>query len=62
MGGLHVTLEGKVLDVETDQPIPHLFAAGEACYGTHGAVRMGDNGTLDALVTGRLAGKAAVKA
>lgn len=62
MGGLHVTLDGEVLDVETDKPIPHLFAAGEACYGTHGAVRMGDNGTLDALVTGRLAGRAAAKA
>ncbi|MDO5531686.1 flavocytochrome c [Sutterella sp.] len=61
MGGLHVTLDGKVLDVETDEPIPHLYAAGEACYGTHGAVRMGDNGTLDALVTGRLAGKAAAQ-
>lgn len=62
MGGLKTTLEGQVLDVVTDSPIPGLFAAGEACGGTHGAVRMGDNGTLDALVTGRIAGRNAAKA
>lgn len=59
MGGLRTTLKGQVLDCVTDSPIPGLFAAGECCGGTHGAVRMGDNGTLDALVTGRIAGKSA---
>lgn len=62
MGGMRTNLEGAVLDVTTDEPIPGLFAAGECCGGTHGAVRMGDNGTLDALVTGRIAGKSAAKA
>ncbi len=62
MGGIKTTLDGAVLDISTDKPIPGLFAAGECCGGTHGAVRMGDNGTLDALVTGRIAGKSAAKA
>ena len=56
-------LDGKVLDVETDQAIPHLFAVGKVCCGTHGSVCMGViNDTLDALITVRLASKAAVKA
>lgn len=62
MGGIKTTLDGEALDISTDKPIPGLFAAGECCGGTHGAVRMGDNGTLDALVTGRIAGRNAAKA
>lgn len=59
MGGLATTVDGKVLDVSTLEPIPGLYAAGEATGGTHGAVRMGTNAILDCLVNGRAAGKAA---
>ena len=44
----------RVLDVETDQPIPGLFAAGEFVGGIHGAV-------MDCLVNGRQAGLSAAK-
>ncbi|WP_282164008.1 flavocytochrome c [Turicimonas muris] len=59
MGGLATTIDGKVLDVSTLEPIPGLYAAGEATGGTHGAVRMGTNAILDCLVMGRAAGTAA---
>ncbi len=62
MGGLATTIDGQVLDVTDFQPIPGLFAAGEATGGTHGAVRMGTNAILDCLVMGRAAGAAAAKA
>lgn len=62
MGGLATTLDGAVLDVSTLEPIPGLFAAGEATAGAHGAVRMGTNAVLECLVMGRAAGKAAAAA
>lgn len=61
MGGLQTDSEARVIDIVTDQPIPGLFAAGEATGGVHGAVRLGSCATLDCLVNGRIAGRAAAK-
>ena len=41
MGGLVTDDNCEVLDVRSDKPIGHLFAAGEATGGVHGAVRLG---------------------
>lgn len=54
MGGMATNVATAVLDVETDQPIPGLFAAGESVGGIHGAV-------MDCLVNGRQAGLSAAK-
>lgn len=54
MGGMATNVATAVLDVETDQPIPGLFAAGECVGGIHGAV-------IDCLVNGRQAGLSAAK-
>lgn len=62
MGGLVTTPEGRVLDIKTSQPIPGLWAAGEATGGVHGAVRLGSCATLDCLVMGRAVGKTAASA
>ncbi|WP_443743952.1 FAD-binding protein [Sutterella sp.] len=59
MGGLYTDNDCRVIDVRTDQPIPGLFAAGEASGGVHGAVRLGSCATLDCLVFGRIAGRKA---
>ena len=47
----------RVLDVRTDKPIPHLYAAGEATGMVHGAVRLGSVAILDCLVFGRICGQ-----
>ena len=60
MGGLVTDMGGRVIDVLTDKPIPHLYAAGEATSGVHGAVRLGTVATVDCLLFGREAGKAIV--
>ena len=62
MGGLVTDKDCRVLDVRTYEPIPHLYAAGEATGGVHGAVRLGSVAILDCLVFGRLAGEKAAKA
>ncbi len=62
MGGLLTDMQCRVLDVQTDEPIPHLYAAGEAAGGVHGAVRLGSVAILDCLVFGRIAGQTAAKA
>ena len=59
MGGVAVNVETAVLDVETDKPIPGLFAAGECVGGIHGAVRIGACAVMDCLVNGRQAGLSA---
>ncbi len=59
MGGLVSDMDGRVLDVRTDKPIPGLYAAGEATGRIHGAVRLGSVAILECLVFGRRAGKAA---
>ena len=58
MGGLKADMNTCVLDVDLN-PIPGLFAAGEATGGVHGACRLGTCATTECLVNGRIAGKAA---
>lgn len=59
MGGIATNSRCQALDVETDEPIPGLFAAGEASGGVHGAVRLGCNAILDCTINGRIAGESA---
>lgn len=61
MGGVATNVTTAVLDVETDEPIPGLFAAGECVGGIHGAVRIGACAVMDCLVNGRQAGLSAAK-
>lgn len=61
MGGLVTDMKCHVIDVLNDQPIPGLYAAGEATSGVHGAVRLGTVAILDCLVFGRIAGQVAAK-
>ncbi|HWQ74213.1 MAG TPA: flavocytochrome c [Syntrophomonas sp.] len=56
MGGIQKNLDMQVIDLDGNV-IPGLYAAGEITYGMHGACRLGGNGTLDALVCGRIAGQ-----
>ncbi len=56
MGGLVTDMDCHVIDVLNDEPIPGLYAAGEATGGVHGAVRLGSVAILDCLVFGRIAG------
>ncbi|MGB3389631.1 MAG: flavocytochrome c, partial [Pseudaminobacter sp.] len=60
MGGIRINTRAQALDIETDQPIPGLYCAGEAAGGVHGAVRLGSCATLDCLIFGRIAGQNAV--
>ncbi len=61
MGGLYTDDYGRVIDIETDKPIPGFYAAGESTGAVHGAVRLGSVAILDCLVFGRIAGQAAAK-
>jgi fumarate reductase flavoprotein subunit/urocanate reductase len=57
MGGLLVKgTSGQVID-RWGNPIEGLYAAGEVTGGTHGANRLGHNGTVDCLVFGQLCAK-----
>jgi len=57
MGGLLVKgTTGEVVD-RWGKIIPGLFAAGEITGGTHGANRLGHNGTVDCVVFGQLCAK-----
>ena len=60
MGGLHTTLEARVIDQDL-KPIPGLYAAGEITGGTHGAVRLGSCAITDCTVYGRIAGQNAAR-
>lgn len=60
-GGILTDSQARCLDIETDEPIPGLFAAGESTGGVHGAVRLGSCAVLDCLVNGRIAGRTAAK-
>ena len=53
MGGLLTNMKGQVLDIMDQEPIPGLYAAGEATGGIHGAVRLGSCAILDCLVSRR---------
>lgn len=61
MGGVQINREGRVLDIETHEPIPGFFAAGEVTGGVHGASRLGSVAITDCLVFGRIAGHNAAK-
>ena len=60
MGGLVTNLQSQVLNQDYE-PIPGLYAAGEVCGGTHGAVRLGSCAITDCIVFGRIAGQEAIK-
>lgn len=60
MGGVSIDTKARVLDWD-DQPIPHLYAAGEVTGGLHGANRLGGNAICDVHVFGRIAGYEAAK-
>ena len=60
MGGLATDAKAQVLS-ESGEPVPGLFAAGEATGGVHGINRMGANGINDAVVFGRIAGRNAAR-
>ena len=57
MGGVGINVKAQALDLITSEPIPGLYAAGEATGGVHGAVRLGSCATVDCLVFGRIAGQ-----
>lgn len=61
MGGLATDAKAQVLS-DSGEPLPGLFAAGEATGGVHGINRMGANGINDAVVFGRIAGRNAARA
>jgi len=61
MGGLLVKgTTGEVID-RWGKEIPGLFAAGEVTGGTHGANRLGHNGTVDCVVFGQLCARTVAK-
>lgn len=60
MGGIVINKFAQVLDSE-GEPIPGLYAAGEASTGVHGTNRVGGNGLLDAFIFGRVAGERAAE-
>ena len=61
MGGIYTDMEARALNIDADQPIPGLFAAGESTGGVHGAVRLGSCAVTDCIVSGRIAGRNAAK-
>jgi len=56
MGGLPINANAQVLDHDGN-PIPGLFACGEATGGIHGNNRLGGNSMTDSIVFGRIAGQ-----
>jgi fumarate reductase flavoprotein subunit len=56
MGGLPINANAQVLDYDGN-PIPGLFACGEATGGIHGNNRLGGNSMTDSIVFGRIAGQ-----
>ncbi|MFW6048796.1 MAG: FAD-binding protein [Candidatus Bipolaricaulota bacterium] len=63
MGGIPVTLDGRVKLQKEGENWDNLFAAGEAaCLSVHGANRLGTNSLLEAVLFGKRVGKAAAKA
>jgi flavocytochrome c len=57
-GGIGINSKAQVIDLN-NQPIPHLFAAGEVCGGIHGASRLGSCSLTECIVFGRIAGQQA---
>ncbi len=58
-GGVGINPKAQVVDLN-NQPIPHLFAAGEVCGGIHGASRLGGCALPECIVFGRIAGQQSV--
>lgn len=58
MGGILIDADTHVMNTD-GQPINGLFAAGEVTGGFHGTTRVDGSGTGDAIVFGRISGKAA---
>ena len=59
--GVHYTMGGILVNLETAAPLPGLFAAGEcASAGIHGANRLGSNSLSELGVFGKMAGTTAV--
>lgn len=61
LAGALITPKAEVVGLLTDAPIPHLYAAGEATSGVHGAMRLGGCAILDCCVFGMLAGRNVMK-
>ena len=61
MGGLLTNMKGQVLDIMDQEPIPGLYAAGEATGGVHGMVRLGTVAVADCMIFGRIAARDAFK-
>ncbi len=60
--GIHYTMGGIYANLETETPLPGLYAAGEcASNGIHGANRLGSNSLVDIIVFGELAGEQAAQ-
>jgi len=58
----HYAMGGIRANVKTETPVKGVYAAGEcACYGLHGANRLGTNSTIDCIVFGAVAGGEAAK-
>ena len=55
MGGVRIDTKCRAIDV-WGEPIPKLYAAGEASGGVHGTNRLGGNATASCVVFGRIAG------
>ncbi|HDI01861.1 MAG TPA: FAD-binding protein, partial [Candidatus Bathyarchaeota archaeon] len=54
----HYAMGGIRANINTETRVKGVFAAGEcACYGLHGANRLGSNSTIDCLVFGAIAGE-----
>lgn len=61
MGGLMINTKAQVIQMESDQVLNGLYAAGEVVGGPHGASRLGSCAITDCIVFGRIAGKSAAK-
>ncbi len=61
MGGVMINTKGQVIDMETQEPIPGLYAAGEVVGGPHGASRLGSCAIPDCLVFGRICARNVAK-
>jgi succinate dehydrogenase/fumarate reductase flavoprotein subunit len=60
MGGIRINTKAQVLDINGN-PIPKLYAAGEATGGVHGGTRLISLAITDCIVFGRKAGREAAK-
>ncbi|MEM0201257.1 MAG: FAD-binding protein [Candidatus Micrarchaeaceae archaeon] len=61
MGGINTDINGRILDIESNQ-IKNLWAVGECgCVSVHGANRLGSNSLSQCSVWGRIVGKEVAK-